>query len=180
MLAAEPATVAGWPIAQRLERARALRKFEPERGLAELEALHAAAPGDRSITFAFAAARLAEGDASAVETMRALAKEDASWRAPVYARLVRYHDRIGDRAGVRPLGRQLERVRRAGDARLCISLRRPCRGQAAPTTRPAPLIETLRAGLAADPAVAKAWLVEAKAPLVTGEKARVVTLRAMR
>src|SRR5262249_29350856 len=58
LLAAEPATIADWPIARRLERARALRKFEPARGLDELETLHATAAGDRSITFAYAAARL--------------------------------------------------------------------------------------------------------------------------
>jgi hypothetical protein len=50
-------------------------------------------------------------------------------------------------------------------------------GEHAPTTRPAPLIEALRAGLAADPAVAKAWLVEGKAVLGAAEKARDVTLR---
>ena len=36
----------------------------------------------------------------------------------------------------------------------------------------------MRAGLAADPAVAKAWLVEAKAPLITTENTPVATLRA--
>jgi len=50
-------------------------------------------------------------------------------------------------------------------------------GEHAPTTRPAPLIETLRAGLAADPVVAKAWLVEGKVPLDTTEQAQAVTLR---
>ena len=130
LLAAGPETVAGWPIARRLERARALRKFEPTRGLAELEALHAAAPDDRGITFAYAAARLAEGDASAVETMRALAKEDASWRAPAYARLVRYHDRIGDRAGVHRWASLLERASEPEMARLCVGLQWACRGRA--------------------------------------------------
>ena len=51
LLAAEAETVAGWPIARRIERAMALRKVEPTRGLAELAALHAAAADDRSIAF---------------------------------------------------------------------------------------------------------------------------------
>jgi hypothetical protein len=109
--------------------------------------------------------------------MRTLAKEDASWRVPVYARLVRYHDRIGDRAGTRrwagPLERAAELEMRA-HASVCDGL---AAGKHSPTTRPAPLIEALRAGLAADPAVAKAWLVECKAALVAAEKARGVTLR---
>jgi Zn-dependent protease with chaperone function len=152
LLAAGPETVAGWSIAQRLERARALRRFEPERGLAELEALHAATPDDRNITFACAAARLAEGDASAVETMRALAKEDASWRAPAYARLLSYHNRIGDRAGVHRWATLLER---AGEpemrayASVCDGLAsrrrssRPC-APASPPTRPLPRRGLLR------------------------------------
>jgi hypothetical protein len=178
LLAAGPETVAGWPIARRLERARALRKFEPTRGLAELEALHGEVPDDRSITFAYAAARLAEGDASAVETMRALAKEDASWRVPAYARLMRYCDGVGDRAGVRRWASLLER---AGEPE-AYAYASVCRGlgsgEYSPTTRPAPFIESLRAGFAADPAIAKAWLVEGRAPLVAAEKGLVATLRA--
>jgi Zn-dependent protease with chaperone function len=177
LLAAEPEAVADWPIARRLQRARALRRLEPARGLAELAALHAAAADNRDIMFAYASARLTEGDASAVEPMRALAKEDASWRVPVCARLVRYHDRIGDREGARRWGRALERageVQMRAYASACDGL---AAGEYSPTTRPAPLIQTLRAGLAADPFVAKAWLVEAKVPLVTAEQRRGVTLR---
>ncbi len=177
LLAAEATTVAGWPIARRLERAMVLRKLEPIRGLAELAALHTAATDDRSIAFAYASARLMEGDASAVETMRALAREDASWRVPVYARLVRYHDRIGDREGARRWAGALARAREpemGAYASVCDDLDA---GNHSPTTRPAPLIETLRAGLAADPVVAKAWLVDVKAPLDPAEKAGTVTLR---
>jgi hypothetical protein len=57
-----------------------LRRCQPERGLAALEALHAEAPGDRLITFAWASARLAEGDTVAVKTLSALAKA-ARWPA---------------------------------------------------------------------------------------------------
>jgi len=42
LLEAKPEAVATWPVARRLERARALRKFERACGLTELEALHAA------------------------------------------------------------------------------------------------------------------------------------------
>ena len=177
LLAADAETVARWPIAQRLERARALYKFEPTRGMAELAALHASAAGDLSITFAYASARLIEGDASAVETMRALAREDASWRVPVYAGLMQYYNSIGDRVG---FDRWAGALGRAGEptmyayASVYDGL---FAGEYSPTTRPAPLIETLRAGLAADPLVAKAWLVGAKAPLIAAEQARSVTLQ---
>jgi Zn-dependent protease with chaperone function len=177
LLAATPEAVVGWPIARRLERARALRKFEPTRGLAELEALYAEAADDHSIAFAYGAARLAERDASAVEPLRQLARADASWRVPVYSRLVRYHERIGDRAGARNWGGALER---AGEpemhayATVCAGL---ATGQHYPTTRPASFIEALHAGLAADPAVAKAWLVECRAALAAPENTHSVTLR---
>jgi Zn-dependent protease with chaperone function len=178
LLAANPDTVAGWPVGQQLERARALRKYEPARGLNELAALHAAAPGDQNIAFAYAAARLVEGDGSAVEAMRALAKENASWRVPAYARLLRYHDRIGDRAGVRRWTALLESAGQneiRAYARACDAL---AAGQQSPTTRPAPFVDALRAGFSADPVVAKAWLAEAAVPLVTSAKVRTVTLRA--
>ena len=176
-LAAEAETVAGWPIARRLQRARALRKLESTRGLAELAALHAAAADNRDVTFAYAAARLTEGDASAVETLRALAKEDASWRVPAYGRLMRYHDRIGDREGARRWAGALARASEPEGRAYASVCNRLNAGVLSRTRRPAPLIETLRAGLAADPFVAKAWLVEAKAPLVTAERARGATLR---
>jgi len=89
---------------------------------------------------------------------------------PVYARLVGYHDRIGDREGAR---RWAGALARAGEpemgayASVCDDLDA---GNHSPTTRPAPLIEALRAGLAADPVVAKAWLVECKAALVAAEE----------
>jgi Zn-dependent protease with chaperone function len=177
LLAAEPEAVAHWPIARRLERARALRKLEPARGLAELAALHAATADDRSIAFAYAAARLTERDASAVEPMRALAREDATWRVPAYARLVRYHDRIGDREGARRWAGALARASEpemGAYASVCDDLNA---GNHSPTTRPAPLIETVRAGLAADPVVAKAWLVECKAALVAAGETRGAPLR---
>ena len=177
LLAAEAETVGGWPIARRLERVMALRMLEPTRGLAELAALHAAAADDRSITFAYASARLIEGDASAVEIMRALAREDASWRVPVYTRIMQYYDRIGDRVGSDRWAGALGRANAPemyAYASVCDGLEA---GECFPTTRPAPLIETLHAGFAADPMVAKAWLVGAKAPLIAAEQARVVTLQ---
>ncbi len=139
--------------------------------------MRAAAADDRSSTFAYASARLTEGDASAVETMRALAREDASWRVPVYARLMQYHDRTGDRVGARRWTGALERAGEVAMHAYASVYDGLVAGEHFPTTRPAPLIETLRAGLAADPFVAKAWLVEAKAPLVAAEQARGVTLR---
>jgi Zn-dependent protease with chaperone function len=177
LLAAEPETVAGWPIARRFERAVALCKFEPACGLAELAALHAAAAHYRGITFAYASARLSEGDASAVETLRTLARADATWRVPAYARVMQYHNSIGDRVGfdrwAGALGRASTPAMNAY-ASVCDGLEA---GEHAPTTRPAPLIETLRAGLAADPVVAKAWLVEGKVPLDTTGQAHAVSLR---
>src|SRR5262249_15487093 len=108
LIAAESETVAGWPVAQRLERAKALRRLEPARGLADLVALHEAAPGDDNVAFACASARLADGDAGAVETLRMLPRTDASWRVPVYARLMRHHERSGDRARANGWANQLD------------------------------------------------------------------------
>jgi Zn-dependent protease with chaperone function len=163
LIAAAPETAAEWPIAQRLARATALRRSEPTRGLAELAALHAAAPDNRHVTFAHGAARLADGDASAVESLLALAKADASWRVPVCTRLVWHHNRIDDRAGTGRWADQLHHVSESAArsyAQICDNL---AAGQLAATARPAPLIEALRAGFAADPTVAKAWLVQGKA-----------------
>jgi Zn-dependent protease with chaperone function len=177
LIAARQDIVEDWPIAQQLQRARALYKFEPARGRAELAELHAAAPDDRSVTFAYATARLTDGDASAVGTLRVLAEQDASWRVPVCALLARYHDRIGDRAGANRWANQLEsssKLAMHAYASVCDAL---VSGQQYPTTHAAPLIETLRAGLATDPAVAKAWLVEAKAPLATAKREHAATLR---
>jgi hypothetical protein len=46
-------------------------------------------------------------------------------------------------------------------------------GKQEPTTHPASLVETLRAGLAADPAIARAWLVEQRALLAGAGKTQV-------
>ncbi len=178
LLAADPETAAGWPIAQRLDRAKALRRFEPARGLAELEALLVAVPDDRSIMFACASARLTEGDPGAVKTLTALAKADARWRAPVFARLAGYCDAAGDRAGANRWARGLEIARELtvrAHASICGDL---AAGKLSPTTRPARFIATVHAGLAAEPAVARAWLVEGKAPLAGTQAAGTVTLPA--
>jgi hypothetical protein len=178
LLAADPETAAGWSIAQRLDRAKALRRFEPARGLAELEALYAAVPDDRCITFACASARLTEGDASAVKTLSALAKADARWREPVFARLAGCCEAAGDRVGANRFARGLEMARELtvrADASVCDDL---AAGKLSPTTRPSPFIATLHAGLAAEPAVARAWLVEGKARLAGTQTAHPTTLRA--
>ncbi|EJN08856.1 Zn-dependent protease with chaperone function [Bradyrhizobium sp. YR681] len=178
LLAADPEAVAGWPTARRFEHARVLRRFEPKRGLAELAVLHAEATEDRNVAFAYAAARLAEGDGSAVEAMRLIAKEDASWCMPAYARLIRYLERTGDRAAAHRWARLLES---AGESEMR-AYELVCSGLVSvgpsPTTRPAPLIEVLRAALAADPAVARAWLAESNAPLTMAGKTPGATLRA--
>ncbi|MCL2429561.1 MAG: M48 family metalloprotease, partial [Alphaproteobacteria bacterium] len=177
LLAASPESVAGWPLAQRFDRARALRRYQPECGLAALEALHAEAPGNRRITFAWASAQLAEGDTVAVKTLSALAKEDASWREPVYARLVRHCEVSGDRAGARRWGRGLHLARD-----LMRSARRSVAdnlmaGKLPATTRPATFIATVHAGLAADPTVTAAWLVEGMVRLPGAQTERPATLR---
>jgi hypothetical protein len=90
---------------------------------------------------------------------------------------MQYHNSIGDRVGfdrwAGALGRASTPAMNAY-ASVCDGLEA---GEHAPTTRPAPFIETLRAGLAADPVVAKAWLVEGKVPLDTTEQAHAVSLR---
>lgn len=160
LLEAEPEAVANWPFARRLERAKALRKFEPARGLTELGTLQAAAVEDPDVAFAYAAARLAEGDATGVKAMRAIAQADTNWRAAACDRLVRYYDRIGDHAAAHRWASLLERTE-ATEMRACQSVcSRLVSGECTPTTRQAQLIEVLRVGLAAEPAVVKAWLVK--------------------
>jgi membrane protein implicated in regulation of membrane protease activity len=171
LLAAEPATAAAWPVAQRLERARAMRRLDPARGLDELGALHAAAPDDRKVTFAWATARLADGDAAAVEILSGLAKDDLLWREPVCDRLAHHFKKIGDRPSAHRWAEQLkteiERLNRAY-ASVCDRI---AAGKLSPTSRPQPFVETLRAGLDADPAIAKAWLLEGQAQLATAKSA---------
>jgi Zn-dependent protease with chaperone function len=177
LLAAAPEIAAGWPLAQQLDRAKALRRVEPARGLAALEALHAAAPDDRGITFACAAAWLAEGDASAVKILSALAKEDARWRVPAFERLARHCDATGDRAGVRRWARGLEMALESVSRAEASVYGDVAAGKLAPAARPAPFIATVHAGLAAEPAIARAWLVEGTAPLAGTQTARPATLR---
>jgi hypothetical protein len=177
LLSAAPEIVAGWPIAQRLDRAKALHRFEPTRGLAELEALHADALDDRSITFAFAAAQLAAGDANAIKSLSALAKEDALWRMPAFAQLAGYCNATGDRAGASRWGRGLEIARDAMMRAYASACDDIAAGKLSPTTRTASFIATMRAGLAAEPAVAVAWLVAGKTPLAGTRTARPATLR---
>jgi len=171
LLAAEPATAAAWPVAQRLERARAMRRLDPARGLEELGALHAAAPGDRKVAFTYAAVRLADGDAGAVEVLSALAQDDAIWREPVCHRLANYFAETGDRDRA---GRWAEQLKVEDDrmqqayASVCDRI---AAGRLAQSSRPQPFVETLRAGLAADPAIAKAWLLEGQARLATAKSA---------
>jgi Zn-dependent protease with chaperone function len=178
LLAAGAETAARWPLARQLDRATALHRYEPARGLAALEALHAAAPGDRGVTFAFAAARLAGGDADAVRILSALAKEDARWRVPAFERLARYCDAAGDRAGANRWARGLELASEnamRAHAAVCDDV---AAGKLAPTTRPAPFVAAVHAGLAAEPAIVRAWLAEGKAPLAGTQTARPAMLRA--
>jgi hypothetical protein len=176
LLAASPESVAGWPLAQRFDRARALRRYQPERGLAALEALHAEAPGDRRIAFAWASAQLVEGDTVAVKILSALAKEDAGWREPVYARLAR-HCEVSDRDGARRWGRGLHLARDLKKSARRSAAENLMAGKLPATTRPATFIATVHAGLAADPTVATAWLVEGMVPLPGTQTERPATLR---
>src|SRR5262249_32014182 len=116
-------------------------------------------------------------DAGAVEQLRTLAREDATWHVPVCARVVRHYEKVGDRARTTRWTEQMDSSAaleaRAHD-RVCHDI---VAGKLAPTTRLAPLIETLHAGCAADAAVARAWLVESKAPLEVAATARAATMR---
>jgi hypothetical protein len=178
LLAAPPETVAGWPAVQQLARAEALHRWEPTRGLAELDALHAAFPDDRRITYACAAARLAAGDAGAVKTLIALAREDQRWRLKIFPRLVLYCEATGDGAGASRWARGLEMAKEAG-RRAWMSMHDDlAAGRLAPTTRAAPVIATVHAALAAEPAIAKAWLLEGKVRLAGTRTARAQVQRA--
>jgi Zn-dependent protease with chaperone function len=158
---------AAWPIPQQLERARALRRLDPQQGFAALAALAAAAPDDRAVAFAWAAAQLHDGDATGADRLKVIAAADASYRVPVCTRLVRHFRRQGDNGAAEKWANQLEtsgrELARAHDA----VTGGICSGKAWPTRRPPSFSMTLFAGLATDPAVAKAWLIAGKAPLAT-------------
>ena len=167
---------AAWPIPQQLERARALRRVDPQQGLAALTALAAAAPDDRAVAFGLAIAQLYDGDTTAADRLKVIAATDASYRVPVCMRLVRYFRRQCDNHSAEKWANQLEtsgrELARAHDS-VAMGIRS---GKAWPTRRPPPFSVTLFAGLATDPSVAKAWLIEGNAPLATATSPRAAIL----
>src|SRR5215510_6008359 len=177
LLGASDAEAAGWPIPKRLERARALGKLDPKQGVAALTALARAAPDHRMTAFLLATARLTSGDGSAIERLKTIAEVDATYRVPVCIQLVRYFRKQNDRISAEKWENQLDTsgaaLARAFDAVATeIEL-----GMAIATSRPRAFGAALFAGLATDPAVAKAWLIEATTPLATKTRSHAATLR---
>ena len=177
LLGASDFEAAAWPIRRRLERARALRKLDPKLGIAALKALAAAAPEDRMTAFVLAIAQLTGGDSTAIERLKTIAEADASYRVPVCIRLVRYLREHGDSISAEKWETQLdtsgaELARAYGAVDQEISA-----GKTVATSRPPAFRMALFAGLATDPAIAKAWLLETTAPLATRKKLHAVTLR---
>jgi hypothetical protein len=110
---------------------------------------------------------LYDGDTTGADRLKVIAAADASYRVPVCTRLVRHFRRQGDNRAAEKWANQLESSGR-GLARAHDSVTRGiCSGKAWPTRRPPPFSMTLFAGLATDPAVAKAWLIAGNAPLAT-------------
>jgi hypothetical protein len=177
LLGASDAEAAAWPIRQRLERARALHKLDPKQGIAALTALAAAAPDDHMTAFTLATARMSSDDRTAIERLKTIAEVDASFRVPVCIRLARYFRTQGDVASAEKWENQLDtsgaELARAYDA---VATEIDA-GRAVATSRPPAFSLTLFAGLATDPAVAKAWLLEGTAPLATRHRSHAATLR---
>jgi Zn-dependent protease with chaperone function len=177
LLAASDAETAAWPIPQRLERARALGKLDPKQGIAALTALAAAAPDDRMTTFRLATAHLSSGDRTAIDRLKTIAEADPTFRVPVCIQLVRYFREQDDRISAEKWESQLDtsgaQLARAYDA-VATDIDA---GKAVATSRPQAFAATLFAGLATDPAVAKAWLLEGTAPLATKTRPHAATLR---
>jgi Zn-dependent protease with chaperone function len=167
LVAVSDIEAAAWPHSQQLDRARALRRIDPQQGLAALTALAAAAPDDRAVAFGLAAAQLYDGDTTAADRLKVIAVADASYRVPVCTRLVRHFRRQGDNRDAEKWANQLEssgrELARAHDSVIAGI----CSGKAWPTRRPPSFSMTLFAGLVTDPAVAKAWLIAGNAPLAT-------------
>lgn len=177
LLAASDAEAAAWPIPRRLERARALAKLDPKQGIAALTALAAAAPDDRMTAFILATAHLTGGDRTAIDRLKTIAEADATYRVPVCIRLIRYLRAQGDSISAEKWENQLgtsgTHLARAYDA----FAEEIYAGKAVATSRPSAFGVTLFAGLATDPAVAKAWLLEGTAPLATANRSHAATLR---
>jgi len=177
LLDTSDAEAAAWSIPQRLERARALSKLDPERGIAALTVLAAAAPGDRTTAFTLATAHLTRGDKTAIQRLKTIAEVDATYRVPVCIRLVRYLREQGDSVAAEKWETQLH-TSSAELARACSAVAEDIRaGNAVATSRPSAFGATLFAGIATDPAIAKAWLLEATTPLATKNKPLAATLR---
>jgi Zn-dependent protease with chaperone function len=176
LVAVSDTEAAAWPVPQQLDRARALRRIDPQQGLAALTALAAAAPDDRAVAFGLAAAQLYDGDTTAADRLKVIAAADASYRVPVCTRLVRHFRRQGDYRAAEKWANQLEtsgrELARAHDS-VTSGI---CSGKAWPTRRPPPFSMTLFAALATAPSVAKAWLIAGNAPLATATSPRAAIL----
>jgi len=177
LLVASDAEAAAWPTPQRLDRARALRNLDPKHGIAALTALAAAAPDNRMTAFMLATAHLTSGDTTAIDRLKTIAGADATYRVPVCIQLVRYFREQGDSTSAEKWENQLDtsggELARAYDT----AATEICAGKAVVTNRPSAFGMTLFAGLATDPAVAKAWLLEGTAPLATRSSSHAATLR---
>jgi Peptidase family M48 len=176
LIAADATIAAGWPLRQRLARARALRGIDPAAGLAELKALQALASDDDAITFALAAALLADDDAAGIAMMVGLATAEPTYRVPACLRLVRYYTRAGDRTEVERWDNQLEasgsQLMRTG----AMASEGIASGEVVASTRPPAIMACLRAGMAEEPTVAKAWLLEGNAVLGTTKNPRAAAI----
>jgi Zn-dependent protease with chaperone function len=176
LLKASDAEAATWMPEQRLMRARALRAADPLRGLSELRALDVQHGDRHDVSFAFAAALLAECDAQGTSPMEELAKRDATYRVPAYQRLARYWQEVGD---AKQSERWLGRLQIAGQKRfdaINAFLTRLEEGDLI-SREPDPLLwKVLLGALEFDSDVAGAWLVEGDAPLATNESRSGATL----
>jgi Zn-dependent protease with chaperone function len=177
LLLAADDTVAMWDLDKRLARARALRKSSPELGLDELHTLSKIAPSRPDIAFAYASALLTEGDAAGVDTMTGTATADASFQVPACVRLARFYERRKDRTNVERWTAQLEASGKRLEQTVNAVSDHVFAGNVLASSRPTEIAACLRAGLAADSAVAKAYFLESKAPLASNKKHVAATVR---
>ncbi|HEU0290068.1 MAG TPA: M48 family metallopeptidase [Burkholderiales bacterium] len=177
LLAADAVSVTRWPEHARLARARALRVLQPAEGIADLRALHGQYPSNAEIAFAYGAALLREKDGTGAALLEKLAKGDARYRAPAYARLQAYYQREGNdeqaelwmlhaiRAGERRAAAVSEFMT---DARLI---------NASQSSLSSAIQTVLAEVIERDPCVVGSCLIEGEMPLATNESATAVTLR---
>lgn len=159
-LDASPAEVAAMDPAASLARGRVLRILQPAEGLRALQELCARHPQCAAGKFAFAAALLAEGDATGCAMLEELARSNLPLRLPAFERIAAFYARRGDDANAErwETWRQ-QAYRRQADA-VAQVLAQVEAGVMKSSALQGPARHALAVATRLDPSIAGAWLIE--------------------